>query len=436
MYRYVFLTMNNSPFPGSKLKNATIVFCRQFHICQDVVLPNLDNLISHLDEIRLCALRARSQERALLASLVSRRTRMTESFSHAYTSSMIRAGEALGYEDLCDVVQNESTMTSTLLSFDILSDSTGAWEDPCRPSCGFIRGLSSDELSRKAHARAHIQKSLKKLQDRHGIKGGTPNAGPYTDPQNMQGGPSGVSYSGYGNLPSPRLSPSLSRSSSGLKRKSSLGTSDISGALSNSNSSAAAALFNPNHYSSPFLWDNDHPENMPYGRHDFNERRLRSTSDLRLTSMGGKVGSKRARTNSSSKEKDGKKQNCNEICSTQEIKWSRVASMFRPVSLGSSVDKSSSSSKSKPKPMHSHSAPAVVSGSTIFAPFCRKLEDSSLSEASDGDGSETEEEDISDETLVKNHQKVLDGMKEKLDAMMEIRQQYQDRTRGRSSGTR
>ena len=57
---------------------------------------------------------------------------MSEAFSNAYTSSMIRAGAALGYDDLGEIVQDDSTKCSSQMPFDILSDATGAWEDPCR----------------------------------------------------------------------------------------------------------------------------------------------------------------------------------------------------------------------------------------------------------------------------------------------------------------
>ena len=158
-------------------------------------MPNLDEMLKHLKELRLCALRVRSQERSMVASLVSRRNRISESFSHAYTSAMVRAGEVFGYEDLCDIVQHEGTATSSCMPFDILNDSTGAWEDPCRPALGFIPGLNGDELNKRAHSRALLQKSLKKLQDRHGIKGGTPNGGCYSTSGSNNGNKSFISPS-------------------------------------------------------------------------------------------------------------------------------------------------------------------------------------------------------------------------------------------------
>jgi len=375
----------------------------------DYVLPNLDSLLNHLDELRMCALRGRSQERALLASLVSRRSRMSEAFSHAYTSSMVRAGEALGYDDLGEIVQDESTKTSTLLPFDILGDTYGAWEDPCRPTGGYIPGLDSDELFKRAHARAIIQKSLKKLQDRHLIKGGTPVAGPYAEVQPSDQGKLTIKASnGVSSILPPKSSP---RSSSVSKRK-----------LSNAADPHDPALFNPNHYSSPFVWDTDEPENTPYGR--------ASQFDNRM---------KRPRLNSSSQgiigaDNDGKitdendRKNDENILrrSTCEIEWSSVAQMFRPVLINE---------KSSSRVVDHHHSVAVPAGSTIIAPFCRKLDinkdsasENGLYTISDDDDSDTEEE-LDDDKILESHQKVLDHIREKFDAMMLVRQQIQDRQR-------
>jgi hypothetical protein len=366
----------------------------------------------------MCALRGRSQERALLASLVSRRSRMSEAFSHAYTSSMVRAGEALGYDDLGEIVQNETTKTSTLLPFDILSDASGAWEDPCRPIGGFIPGLDSDEIFKRAHARAIIQKSLKKLQDRHLIRGGTKVAGPYAEVQPSDQGKLTIkTANGVSSISPPKSSP---RSSSGSKRKSSIAsTVDMFG----------SALFNPNHYSSPFVWDSDEAENTPYGRSS--QIGKRSSSNL---------ASKRPRLGSSSQMivdvvgsnvDDGKPNDKKLVIrSTHEIEWSKVAQMFRPVLI---------SEKSSSRMIVDHHSVAVPAGSTIIAPFCRKFTISettakegddvyTISDDDDGDD-ESEEELLSDDKILEAHQKVLDHIREKFDAMMLVRQQVQDRQR-------
>ena len=375
--------------------------------------------MEHLDDLRLCSLRARSQERALLAAFISRHVLMSDSFSNAYTSSMIRAGEALGYEDLCEIVQDESAFTSTLMPFDILSDSTGAWEDPCRPANGFIPGFSGDELTRKAHARALIQKSLKKIQDRYKIDGGTSHAGPYTDPEKGSGGQL-ENTTLIGTALPPKSSQSLNRTLSGLKRKPSFsGISDPTGLVQGKPSSAVSALFNPNHYSSPFIWDNDQIDNMPYGRSEICADTKLQVSDVRLGS--GSV--KRQCRLSPSKTDDLLDKNSHKnkgiFRSTHEIEWAEIAGKFEIVS---STERSSQSRSST---SHTHSTPVPI-GSKIFAPYCSLIDFSNL--PSDSDISDNEE-DISDNAILDRHQKVLDGMKEKLDALMEVRQHYQDRSR-------
>lgn len=375
----------------------------------------------------MSALRARSQERVLLAALVSRRTRMSEPFSHAYTSSMIRAGEALGYENLCDIVQDETTMTSTLLPFDILSDYTGAWEDPCRPQRGFIAGQSADELSKRAHSRAIIQKSLKKLQDRHGIKGGTPNAGSYIDSRQSESDASkSGSFIGTDNaiLPPAKSSPPVR-----MKRKSSFsGPTDISGLPHGLNSAAATALFNPNHYSSPFVWDTGDTQNLPYGRHEHNEQRIQSSSQLRLSLLHGNIKLKKPRLDSSLTR--SVTNTVDIFKSTHEIKWADVANMFQPATLGSVYERSLSNSKLSAQ---SHTTLNSGGASAIFAPFCRER-DTLIPEESD-DESDLDE-DLSDEKMLESHQRVLDAMKDNFDVMMDDSKECQDKSRQRSNNSR
>ena len=365
------------------------------------------------------ALRVRSKERALLASLVSRRCRMSEAFSHAYTSSMVRAGEALGYDDLGEIVQDERTKTSTLLPFDILSDISGAWEDPCRPIGGFIPGLDSDEIFKRAHARAMIQKSLKKLQDRHLIKGGTSIAGPYAEVQPSDQGKLTIkTANGISSTSPPKSSP---RSASGTKRKMSISSSyDVIG----------SSLFNPNHYSSPFVWDVDDMEYKPYGRTSYYEEKAFTPNKRPRLSSSSQIGAQIDQQDVDLKESwANNTENSNIIRSTHEIEWSNVAEMFRPVLIS---EKSSSR-------INDHHSVAVPIGSTIIAPYCRKFTISDFSAGDDlctiSDDEEEEdmesdsEEDLNDEKILAAHQKVLDHIREKFDAMMLVRQQIQERQR-------
>ncbi|GFH56273.1 hypothetical protein CTEN210_12749 [Chaetoceros tenuissimus] len=360
----------------------------------NAVLPNLDSLVDHLDSLRMEALRYRCQERVLVASLIAKRTRMSEAFSNAYTSSMVRAGAALGYDDLGEIVQDESTKSSSQMPFDILSDASGAWEDPCRPLGGYGTNLDSDLLLKKAHGLAMIQRSLKKMQDRNNIKGGTPTAGPYSDKYEQTLHPSAASP----HKPSPK-GPG--------KRKSFSGDT-----LQSMGSAAATALFNPTHYSEPFLWNANNIDNMPYGRHDiFQSSRVRADSvvGLHLTDDSTEPNAKRQ-----------KQEHQGLMRSTREIDWSEIAHQFEEVKA---IEKPSN----KPKDHDDHHNIAVPLGSTIYAPFCRKIQDDDL--PSDHESDLDEEENMNDEHILSEHQKVLDVIKEKFDTMMRIRQDYQDRSR-------
>lgn len=374
-------------------------------------MPNFDPLLDHLENLRLASLKLRSQERALLGSLVSRRSRMSEAFSHAYTSSMIRSGEALGYDDLGELVQDELTNTSTLLPFDIISDNF-EWEDPCRPIGGFIPGLDSDELFKRAHARAMIQKSLKKLQDRHLIKGGIAKGGPYADIQPSDQSKLAIKASnGVSSVSPPKASP---RSSCGTKRKSSIS--------SIADTNHIPAVFHPNHYSSPFVWDTDTIENTPYGRfsqYNHGYKRLRQTSfqQVQTDVDTDEDNHQMADFITSKNDNDGN------LRSTREIEWSNVARLFRPVMI---TEKSSR--------IVDHHSVAVPAGSTIIAPFCRKVAfhktgTKELYTISDDDSDSDTEEEMDDEKILESHQEVLSHIREKFDAMILVRQQIQERQR-------
>ncbi len=381
----------------------------------NAILPNLDALIDYLDHLRTRALRTRCQERVLLADLISRRTRMSEAFSNAYTSSLIRACEAIGYDEVGEIVQNESTMSSSQMPFDILSDASGAWEDPCRPISGYTTSSAGDELMKRAHARAMIQRSLKKLQDRHNIRGGTPSAGPYSDAINAHGS-KGITSPPPPPRPSPR---------SGSKRK----TSSSSGAdgIRSMNAAATAALFAPNHHSVPFIWDADDVENNPYGRFaEIKTGRHRSPSTI---SRSGPFGAKRLKTSTSTTSNDGGNDEAiqSKITCTRALEWSSVAEMFQNVVA---VEKPNRSTD------HDDHNVAVPLGSTIFAPFCRKIDKNlTLSEEdSEEDADDNSEENLDDEHILNAHQKVLNTIKDKFDTMMRIRQEYQERSRRASFG--
>lgn len=374
----------------------------------NAAIPNFDSLVDHLDHLRMKALRYRCQERVLVASLISKRTRMSEAFSNAYTSSMIRAGAALGYDDLGEIVQDESTKSSSQMPFDILSDATGAWEDPCRSVGGYGSTLDSDELLKRAHARAMIQRSLKRLQDRHGIKGGTARAGPYS---------SSCDPSAHSSATSPAQRPSPR---SGSKRKAFFSGGEN---LKNLNTAATTALFNPSHFSTPFIWDAYDIDNLPYGRYDTEPtERLRSPSGVgrHLLEEGNSIFKKQKISNDGDElVKDFL------IQSTRAIDWTEVAQQFEDVKP---IEKTSSGLRANDHDDHNVAVPL---GSTIYAPFCRQIDPENL--PSDA-GTESEEENMDDEYILAQHQKVLNTIKDKFETMMKIRQEYQERSRRTSFG--
>jgi len=401
-------TANNIRMKIAKLVSVGMSTGIRINGTVNAVLPNLDTLVDHLDLLRMKALRHRCQERVLVASLISKRTRMSEAFSNAYTSSMIRAGAALGYDDLGEIVQDESTKSSSQMPFDILSDATGAWEDPCRSLGGYGTELDSDELLKRAHARAMIQRSLKRLQDRHGIKGGTASAGPYSDSQDP-------AVHGSSSSPAHRPSPR-----GGSKRKASFSGGDN---LKSMSSSATTALFNPSHFSTPFIWDADDMDNLPYGRHD-----TISTGRLRSPSGGGRhlsEGGESSLTKQMLSEDGVELVQIPVVQSTRAIDWTEVAQHFEDVKP---VEKPSSSSRGNDHDDHNVAVPL---GSTIYAPFCREIDPENLPSDDDSEGCE---ENMDEEYIIGEHQKVLNTIKEKFDTMMRIRQEYQDRSRRTSFG--
>ena len=423
---------------------------KEFRIDSDMdeTLGKLGPLVKHLEHQRMEALKAKVHERTLLAALISRRTQMSEVFSNSYTSAVVRAGEAIGHEDICDVAQDEAAKASTLMPYDFFDDELGAWEDPCRPSGGFVAGLTGDELIQRAHARAMLQKSMRKLQNRYAIKGGALDAGPYTDAVS-KGDAAGAAVAAS------LKSPSLSRSSSSLKRKSSFSSMEGGGGGSRN------TLFRPVHYSAPLLWDCEDIDNLPYGRHtEINlTARGRSPSMARFGgfTFNSSLERPKKRRRSSCADDDGSatpmsvspgpddstsgslpgifgENTDNDPLprSTVEIYWTHVADLFEPVEL--EVD-GSRKMQATPSPRASLSAERPVDKvdtsspskkGPIIAPFCREFDCSQLDKDDSGESNGTddgEDEILSDEAVLARHQAVLDDMKEKLEHAMKVRQE-------------
>lgn len=367
---------------------------------------------------------AKSQERALLAAVVSRKATMSLSFSHAYVSAMVRAGEVLGHGPLFEVVQNEKHAVSTMIPYDVFTDESGAWEDPCRPPVGFTKGLTGDELMRRAHTRAMMQKSLKKLQDRQNVKGGTQIVGPYVDLN-----------SSATSISSTKTSSGSSRGGS-LRRRPSFSEPSIQ---PGSGSAVATSwiLYNPNHQSPPLEWDASAMNNAPYGRYNKSTRpRSLSLAQGAAILRNSGRGQRRRRSSSSGpklidvqKEQDQSSSNVEEKQnpdgdrrSTREIPWGDVAGIFQKVELPSAI-----------KEQKDKEAKMSIKERTIFAPIVSWPHLIPVVNEDESD----EEEDLSDETILGRHRMVLDRMKARLSFVMENKKRNQhDRRKSRDKSSK
>eukprot|EP00531_Pseudo-nitzschia_arenysensis_P008896 CAMPEP_0116121782 /NCGR_PEP_ID=MMETSP0329-20121206/3877_1 /TAXON_ID=697910 /ORGANISM="Pseudo-nitzschia arenysensis, Strain B593" /LENGTH=1910 /DNA_ID=CAMNT_0003615611 /DNA_START=83 /DNA_END=5815 /DNA_ORIENTATION=- len=404
----------------SKSLNMTLVLNEDMNSA----IPQFNNLVDYLDECRKCALFAKAQERVLLAAVVSRKATMSLSFSHAYVSAMVRAGEALGHGPLFEVVQNEKHGVSTMIPYDVFTDESGAWEDPCRPTTGFTQGLTGDQLMRRAHTRAMIQKSLKKLQDRQNVKGGTPVLGPY-----VESNTSAITNS------SNKANSGASRGGS-QRRRSSFSEPSIQPG-SGSAAATSWSLYNPNHQSPPLEWDASAMDNAPYGRFDRStrprslslaqgaailrnsgrgQRRRRSASGAAKLADVQNVQSKRSVKAEDKKDADGDHR------STREIPWGDIAGIFQKVELPNAIKEQ----KEKESKMS-------VKERTIFAPIVSWPHVIPVANDDESD----EEEDLSDETILGRHRVVLDRMKARLSSVMENRKRnQQDRRKSREKSSK
>jgi len=359
----------------------------------DATFPILEDLLKLLDSLRTDALRVKTQERVLLAALTSRCGNMSEAFSNSYVSSIVRAGVALGHENVCEIGQNEECRASTLLPYDFFHDNVGVWEEPCRPTTGYHAGVGGDQLKRQAHARAVIQKSMKMLQNRFSLKGGISDGGPY-----FPLAPTNAS------APSPTTSiPPLVRTSSGsLKRR---GPHDATGV---SGTGPSDTVFNPDHSVLPMIWKPNSIANFPYGEHELecptgmSENKRRKISQLSSGTPEDQAASLSLRHRS-----------------TEELEWEDVANMFFHGGSTRNIDIN-----------YDFGSNAHLGKTKIFAPFVRALDPSSLEAEIELESELSSDEDISDEAVLQRHQDVLDEMKLKLDSAFETRKQH-SQPRGR-----
>jgi len=350
----------------------------------DATFPILEDLHTLLDSLRADAIQVKAQERVLLAALTSRCGNMSEAFSNAYTSSIVRAGVALGHENVCEIGQNEDCQASTMLPYDFFHDSVGVWEEPCRPITGYHHAIGGDELKKQAHARSMIQKSLKSLQNQHGLKGGISDGGPYysEEPANPS-------------VPSTQATvPPLVRTSSGsLKRRGSYGGLGVIG--------PSDSVFHPGHSVAPIKWDSNKLTNFPYGQHVpdapgiINENKEKKEPHTNSENYGDEFAALTQQHRS-----------------TQELEWEDVANMFfhggstRNIDINYDFDSNNNLGKKK-----------------ILAPFVQAVGRSFLN-AQRAEDETSSDEDISDKTVFQRHQDVLDEMRLKLDSALENRRQH------------
>jgi hypothetical protein len=370
--------------------------------------------------MRELALKAKCIERVFLAAIIAQRATMSETFADAYVSSMVRAGEALGHGELFEMVQDEETSTSTMMPYDIFSDETRAWEDPCRPAHGFTLNLSGEDLVRRAHARAMIIKSLKKMQDRNRIKGGTSDAGPYTERNHLQGH-------------TLIEAKALQRTQIGsLKRRASSSLPEQPARVwTGSGQTTSIHQHNPHHVSAPLIWDTISIENLPYGQHSHAYKpcalSLSSPELLKgeATDNDQKVRSVYSAVRSSL-QGDATSSGTFLQRSTEEVDWADVAKAFVTVDLAEGSIPSRRRTSKASSPGHQQARNRL--STTIFAPFCNRVDDSLVVNGESDSG----DEDLADETILRRHQVVLDSMKERLDKFMEGRTTAGQRARQRA----
>jgi hypothetical protein len=326
----------------------------------DASFPIIEDLVKLLDTLRTDALRVKTQERVLLAALASRCGSMTEAFSNAYVSSIVRSGVALGHENVCEMGQDEACRASTLLPYDYFHDNVGIWEEPCRPITGYHSSVGGSELKRQAHARSLIQKSMLRLQHRLGLKGGISDGGPYF-PAESTSRPATPS--------TPAAFPQLVKTPSGsLKRNSSLGLSG-----------PGEDDFNPEHSVEPMIWDPDDLGNSPYGEHEFEGKCV--VEDASFAAQHS---------------------------STQELEWEDVANMFFHGGSTRNIDID-----------YDFGSQDQQGKKEIYAPFVQPFDVNSINRET---GQEPySDEDIRDETILQRHQDGLNEMKLKLDESLEKR---------------
>jgi hypothetical protein len=378
------------------------------------LLPNLHDALKSLDDARLLAFRSKARERTLLASYLSRTSVVNETFSSAFVGSVVRAGEAFGHDQIFEEVQNEKAVASSMIPYDIFTEDNGLWETPSRPIDGFLPGLTGDELYNRAHARAELQMSLKKMQERHHILGGVTSQGPYGEADANQYVVAGESESAqektFNHSSSPRPS---------LKRRVSAIIESYFPPGTGSAAAKSASVYDPRHISVPLDWDSRSMSRTPYGVHSWSSRNRLSDRHTSETLVDPRVARPKTEPSLASGVTSKKTSHRGHFpSSTHEIAWADVAEVFHVVKL------------SKRSATTRNTCPSMINtaDSKIYAPFFRPAGTIENDHESDSGMSN---EDLSDETVLKNHQLILDKMREGLDRVSEARKRQQENRKNR-----
>jgi len=200
------------------------------------------------------------------------------------------------------------------------------------------------------------------------------------------------------------------------------------------------AVYDPNHFSRPLDWKPNHSENTPYGLHRVGAK-VRALS-ASLSSRSGEPRSiKKAKKvlsattpgtsiSLASRAAPTDPAELRVPKSTREIDWADIAGIFQSVELPRKSPPTKTSDKGQPGKGSKGEGVSTsgTAGTTIYAPYCKKINPEMLFAAGEDDEeSDEDEEDVSDETVLARHQAVLDEMKAKLALFLEARRREQER---------
>ncbi|KAI2490774.1 hypothetical protein MHU86_23798 [Fragilaria crotonensis] len=261
------------------------------------------------------------------------------------------------------------------------------------------------------------------MQDRNRIKGGTSDSGPYAERPHLQG-------------QTLLEAKAVQRTQSGsLKRRTSVSLPEQPARVwTGAGQTNSVHQYNPQHVSTPLFWDTTSIENMPYGQHSHSYRPCALSLSSPELMKGEAAGNDQRACSASSTitssqqglQGDATSSGTSLRRSTEEVDWADVAKAFVTVDLAEGSIPSRRRASKASSPGHQQARNRL--STTIFAPFCNRVDDSVIVNGESDSG----EEDLRDETILRRHQVVLDSMKERLDKFMEGRTTAGQRARQRA----